>query len=141
MGKDVPDSFGLSPPPLRISGECMAAPASVSYTGSILKIYCMGPDGKEGPTELLLLFPSRAHDLLLWESGTEPPRSPISAYHQPAATAPPPLPFRKLSNHRDKPFKRWALLQFVNNSLRLPASRYRDTQSSRQKHLEVVKSS
>lgn len=140
MGRDVPDSFGLSPPPLRITEEHMAAPARVSYTGSILKIHCMGPDSKEGPTELLLPFPSRADDLLLWESGTEPPRSPISAYHQPAATAPP-LPFRKLSNHRDKPFKRWAALQFVNNSLKLPASRYHGTQGSRQNHPEVVKSS
>lgn len=139
MGKGVPDSFWLSPLPPGISGECTAAPARFSYPGSTLKILVLQDTLNEGSTrertaekaQLPLLFllhcPTRPFSLGIRDRASKTANL-CSAYQPPAATTSP-HPFRKLSNHRDKPFKRWARLQCVNNSLRMPASRHRDTQS------------
>ena len=149
VGKGVPDSFWLSPPPPGVSGECTPAPARVSYPGSALKILVSQDTLNEGSTrertaekaQLALLFllhcPARPFSLGIRDR-TSKAANLCSAYPPPAATTSA-HPFRKLSNHRDKPFKRWAQLQFVNNSLRMPASRHRGTQSSRRKRLELVK--
>lgn len=57
----------------------------------------------------LFTLPRSSLTLFLQDSGIRPP----TIFALLTICKPPPHPFRKLSNHRDKPFKRWARLQFV----------------------------
>lgn len=107
----------------RLTREWTATMQKVSCPGSVLNYsglqqtlnkdrdmrqgsgQCRDTDGMM-EKELGAASTSTPLNLFFWDPGTGPPRLPISALLTPSKLPHSPHPFQKLSNHRDKPFKR-----------------------------------
>lgn len=124
MWEEVFLTLWLFPHPKGLTWEYVAAPVKVSYPGWIWKILvlyetltralngigqwrknlwqllCPAPTSTSLPVPYFRSFSLRSRDL------SSKVANLFSAYHTTT-------PFPEVSNHKDKPFKRWAGLQFV----------------------------